>query len=92
MKLSELLTDASRWTKNHYAIDTEGRPVQSRSPQAARWCLSGAICRCYSTQDERLTAEEALREAAGTLDIVAWNDAFERTFADVRALIERAGV
>ncbi len=104
MTISELLTDESKWTTEVYARDAAGRPVSAVDPTACRWCLTGAMIRCYTDPDQADAAEAKLLAAwarwepraheqnptASTL--TGWNDAFGRTFEDVKALVEEAGV
>ncbi|PYQ25648.1 MAG: hypothetical protein DMF56_27015 [Acidobacteria bacterium] len=103
MKISELLTDASKWTQRTYARDEFGDDVAATDPKAVSWCLVGALVKCYAAGPDSVPAEQALRAAwarwsteheknptASTL--TGWNDAFGRTFEEVKQLVEEAGV
>jgi hypothetical protein len=105
MKISELFSDQSKWTKHHYATDRFGQPVRARDLDACHWCLVGALICCYGGAAAR-EAEERLydvlkrRQAVDLGDpewrntgtLAAWNDASARKFEEVRALVEEAGV
>lgn len=96
MKLKEFYTDESKWTKytfyNMYGA----------------CCLMGALTKCYPTSghigmDMRLDVERKLQKAiidrsiangTGKIvdSIISWNDASERTFEEVKALVEELDV
>jgi len=65
MKISELLTDESKWTQGSFACNADGEECPETSKHAAQWCLLGAIERCYKDPDERrritLSVAEHLR-------------------------------
>ena len=97
MKAYELLSDESKWTKDTYARDKDGEPVfPSTDSSAVCFCAQGALCRVYGWLEiEELPKFKALREAVismgfgdpGINPITEWNDAPERTFAEVRDLL-----
>ncbi len=91
MLLSELLSDESKWTKGVTARDKDGNICNSKDPNAVCWCLFGAVWKA----DNADSADKAIRrvipdEFGGS--IVMWNDAPERTFADIKALIVKLGI
>jgi hypothetical protein len=45
VRASGLIETPSRWTRDHWALDSRGREVPLTSPQAARYCLLGAVYR-----------------------------------------------
>ena len=95
MKVSELLTDENKWCQQAFAMDKYGDAVSSRDVDACKWCLSGALMKCYSIeapvdQTEYMLHHRKLMEVVG--DLIDWNDAPERTFAEVREAILKAGV
>lgn len=95
MKIQELLSDESKWTKGANARDKDGNAVIETMPQAAKWCLVGAASKCSKCSDQRntiLTIASALGFNAYEGHIVDWNDSPERTFAEVRALIEKLDI
>jgi len=92
MTVAELLSDESKWTNGMFARDARGRSMNPRDAEASCWCLIGAVLRCYGTNVNRCIASlNRLKESIGP-DVEAWNDAPERTFADVRRVIEEAGI
>lgn len=46
MKIHEFLTE-DKWCQTFTAIKADGTPTTSKSPEAVRWCLMGAIPMCY---------------------------------------------
>lgn len=94
LKIRELLSDESKWTQGSEAKGVDGFEVSSRGPHAVRFCLIGAMERCYGllADDEYMHILERIMVDAGSGDIAHWNDAPERTFADVRALVERLDI
>ena len=94
MKVSELLTDETKWCQGAYARDIHGQEVSYYSLKAVRYCLTGAILQCYQDIDKGNQVSEAVigvgEAVIGVIedDIFTWNDADERTFADIRKLIE----
>jgi len=78
------------WCQGLHATDSDGRPVFWRDHRAERYCAIGAI---YTTPDPRVRMRCVvhLRKAiGGEGDVSGWNDAPERTQADVLALYDRA--
>jgi len=85
MKIRELLTDESKWTKRFYAVDSNGEPLPPRSENAVSWCILGAINKCYTTEEfVDLYLKMALH--LGVASLVSWNE--RATFQDVRTLVE----
>ena len=100
MKIQDLLTDESKWTKGRNARDAQGNGVASRTPEAAAWCLQGAMWKCYGNEAEAIAVAHKMAEALpptgrGELDdgrdpfseLVNWNDLTTTTFSDVRRLV-----
>ncbi len=48
MKIKELLSDESKWTQYCMARDSHNSPVEWYGPNAVKWCLVGAIHKCYA--------------------------------------------
>jgi hypothetical protein len=94
MTIKELFSDPARHTRFYYAETAENKDCGALAPDAVRWCLAGALTKCYRNDSEREWAEDALRAAAmgifGTLDFVIIND--HKPFEDVMKLVEAAGV
>jgi hypothetical protein len=86
MKVRELLSDESKWTKGYVARDIQGYPVLNfRDGRACSWCLVGAIRYCYSMYDPIWIK---VKVKLGCSVISEWNDTPGRTFAEVKALVE----
>jgi hypothetical protein len=81
------------WTQGASARDKDGKEVVSGSPEAVKWSALGAIC---CSVDARLAkyerAKAKLAAVIGTANIIAWDDAPERTQAEVIAAFEKAGI
>lgn len=81
---------ARGWAQGNFAYNAEGDRVGSSDPEACKWCVVGAI---YATTDRPFLRQDAMSAVAvhsktGALPI--WNDAPERTQADVLAAFDRA--
>jgi hypothetical protein len=98
MKVKELLDSPERWTKGFQARNALGRPAMANSKQAMCWCLGGAINRCYPTIEHRRVVLDRIFETVPEIvvlhndSLAEWNDAPERTFEDVRALVEELDI
>lgn len=103
MKLSEILTDESKWTKGCVARNRLGDSVLASSPKACRFCLAGVISRLagdkgYGEVIRGILSEEISRAYPGRVGTLAWfileqfNDHPDTTFADVMKVIQDAGV
>jgi len=75
------------WTQDNFAQDASGQLVVSNSPEAVCFCAAGAVGRVQAPWWESLAA---LEKAVGTNNIVVWNDAPERTQAEVVEAFKRA--
>jgi hypothetical protein len=100
MKAKDLLTDESKWTQGAAARNKRGRRCDVFSDAAVRFCLCGAAVRVYSGT-ELYGALFKIARAIGLDDedykdldraIAAWNDDPNRTFEDVRKVLEAADV
>lgn len=87
------------WCQGEDALDEDGVPVDPSSPVARRWSVAGALLAVWEEWRSAGNAADvvsrdfaeaglALRAAVG--DIVAWNDAPERTHGEVLAALDRA--
>lgn len=89
MKIRDLLTDPSKWCQHSRAEGVNGDCYHPLAAEAVRWCLLGALERVYDYR-YRDQVLEKLRSELPNISI--WNDAPERTFAEVRALIEKLDI
>lgn len=100
MKIKDLLTDESKWTKLSFARDIDGNPVEPTSPEACCWCLVGALYKCK--EEGTNNSYEAMLKMGYEIDerfngwnsaLFSWyNDYPERTFEEVKALIEKLDI
>jgi len=67
--------------------------VNELSEDAVCWCIGGAFERCYGDKDrvELCKVWELIRNAIGQVWAV-WNDAPERTFKEVKELVDKLDV
>ena len=87
MKVHELLDRPSKWCKNEFAISRLGTVVDPSDTRACRWCLSGALSKCYGSDPSiRKPIVEKLLDRIGDYSIPSWNDAPHRKFEQVRKL------
>lgn len=96
MKIKELLSAPEKWTQGAFCKTADGRDCGR--VEAVRFCLKGAMqqtCIAPFRQKRTMIYEKmaaVLPEAGGICRIVAWNDAPERTFEEVKELVERLDV
>lgn len=99
MLVKELISDKSKWCQGFVARDGNEYPVPAQSHFACKWCLTGGITVCYSTNDRyqvKSAIERAIeklfpsRFAAGQGYIPAFNDG--ATWEEIHAVLEEAGV
>jgi hypothetical protein len=85
-----------KWTKEAFARDSSGELTCMMGRDATQWCLDGAVnrvCRirvCRSSFARATTLRHALRHYVEGRGLTNWNDAPERTFEDVIALLDKA--
>lgn len=72
------------WTQKANARLAYGKEVNSLAPDAVSWCIGGAISRAMRC-DEDYQTRWAFSAFVPNKDIVAWNDAPERTKEEVLA-------
>ncbi len=101
MKIKDLLSDESKWTKGANARMEPTRnsiPVAPEGPDAVCWCLLGAAAKCYigqpiALQDSLAKIKEGINRPGGINDAIAdWNDRPCRTFAQIQELVTRLDV
>ncbi len=88
MKVQELLTE-DNWVKGSNARDKNNNSVHPTSDEACKWCLFGAIIRCYIATSEIL---ERIGDKIEENSVTIWNDDPQRTFEDVEALIKELDI
>lgn len=78
------------WTRGHYARLGDGRPTAISDPDAVAFCPLGALRASAGTPNSTdLACLKRLERIIGNT-VSAWNDAKERTQAEVLAVFARA--
>lgn len=98
--VASLLATPDRWCQGNRALTEDCRGVDDCHPAACRWCLLGAIGRvyegaaAYAAAVDKVAAVLPENSAAGCNGARCWlwNDASERTHADVIAAVTAAGI
>lgn len=93
MKIRELLSDESKWTRTFAARDAAGMPVYALASAAYCWCLLGATWYCYDNNERFLVQDRlatVLRQRYKEVSIAAWNDT--HSFAEVKALVDELDI
>ena len=88
MKAWQLL-EQNGWCKGSLAVNRVGRRVGALNPDAVRFCLLGAILRCYQGKN-RAGLLNKLEGAIGPY-LGHWND-HQRSAKPVVALLKRLGI
>jgi hypothetical protein len=90
----ELISVPERWTKSAYARSADGRPIGPcgvASQDAVCWCPVGAVDRLVEDgTDLAAYALDYLQMVVGGGRVANWNDAQERTHAEVLAAFDKA--
>ena len=91
MKMRELFSDDSKWTQGAFARNKQGVEVDVGNPDAVCFCFQGAMRKCYGKNSYKII--DKLDNSRGMLfSITAWNDAKERTFEDIKNLVEKLDI
>lgn len=98
--VKQILIDArllveSGWCQGAFARDRDGEVVDFASPVAAAFCMAGAIHRVtigepYTENNERVKAHQLLAHAARNSMLPDWQDAAERSKAEVLSIFDEA--
>lgn len=81
------------WTQGSYAKTGDNMKCDSFSPEAAKWCIIGAISACPRYGYGYGSIDKLAAILPDTVESVAsWNDAPGRTQAEVIELLEKAGL
>jgi len=99
MKVKELLTSASKWTIRAMARDKSDVQCTVEDSDVFCFCLLGAIYHCYDDYDDRRSVVRKVLRAINAdhfedkeLAVTVWNDHPDRTFQEVKALVERLDI
>lgn len=85
MKAHELLSDESKWCKGCHCRDVHGNRVQGGSATAYAYSLSGVLLETY--RERAGGPMQKVFNRIGRHLLRKWNDAPERTFAEVKAVL-----
>ena len=86
-----LIATPEKWTQGESARTSYGLPCGFYADCADQFCMSGALERvCSGDRHRASVAGNYLRDAISASSFVNWNDAPERTHADVMAAFDRA--
>lgn len=91
MKVKELFSDPSKWTQNTLYRDNTGKEVPWNNPNIVSFCLLGAIRHCYR-YFQYIPIEILVRDKLIIGDITIWNDDPDRTFEEVKELVEELDI
>jgi hypothetical protein len=96
MKAYEFLKNHD-WCQGAWARNATGIKVRPLDPRATGFCLGGAVCAVYWSEDESKYNEaigkvRAVLEKQGITYVGAWNDTPGRTKDEVLTVLEEAGV
>lgn len=97
MKVKELLSDESKWTRSAYARDSMGHSIPSTDPDAKCWCLQGAINFCYQgklhqqKEEAMIKLGEVIQQQYCTPSIFHFNDR-KATFEDIKKVLDIADI
>ncbi len=88
----KLIERPTAWVQGTDALDKVGNEVSPYSRAAVRLCPQAALLRAADTTDIQVgvRARDRFRSVISCLSIPRWNDAPERTHADVLAAFDRA--
>jgi hypothetical protein len=85
--MRELLSEPTRWTQDTNARSSDGDEVLYHSDLADCWCLDGALLKLTRHDGDVYLA---VRKALPVDVLCVWNDAPERTHAEVLELLDKA--
>lgn len=88
MKVYELLSDESKWTRKHFAVDQHGHPCLADSPKAVAWDVTGGIDKCKGQSINAVLSRLNLVEKVG--NISSWNDS--STYTEVISLLKELDI
>jgi len=92
MKVKKFLTKR-RWTKGAVALTKRGRTCSTSCRWATKFCLIGAVRKCYHELEERRNVLSRIAAALNnTNGIAGFNDHPSTTFEQVKALVVKLDV
>lgn len=95
MKIYELLDSPDKWCKGNLAVNKSNEPVMEDEKSACKWCLIGALYKCYSDSTQIVLDTEYLLSKKLRVDIneiEVWNDDPNTTYEDVIKLCKELDI
>lgn len=93
MKVKGLFTDESKWIQGTSWRDSLGNELQTPE-YAEKYCLAAAVECCHGESDYDFILHR-IAEHLGLQyldDVIFWNDSPERTFAEVKKLVNELDI
>lgn len=90
MEARALIEKPENWCKYDSAIDEDGVPCGPSYYAAAKWCVMGAVRKFSESEDQIIIAARIFSNVVGYSPVGDWNDAPERTHAEVLAAFDKA--
>ncbi len=99
MKAKDLLRNPAHWCQGEMARDESGQPCRVRSYEAMKFCLAGALAKCYEENEmfkilEKVQAviKKKLNTKWEYNSLSLFNDNPTRSHAEVLEVLELADV
>ena len=89
MKIKELFSSHHRWTKNALAKNNSGERTDPLDSDAVRFCLLGAVEKCYPSESKRVNICEKIKNEIKAV-IPEFNDS--HSFKEIKALVEKLDI
>lgn len=90
MKAWQLLDSREKWCQGGYGKRANGTFTDATAPDVVQWCTVGAITKCYRQEQAWEDAYNKLGDRV--VSISGWNDAPERTWKEVHALLKELDI
>jgi hypothetical protein len=87
---ADLIEPEGAWTKGQFSRDKEGFYSATSGRKAVCWCALGAIKRTAPDTEAAMAARDCLKSITSSVSVADWNDAPERTQAEVVAKLREA--
>lgn len=90
MKAWEFLSKRGVWCKGNYAVDKNGIAINPLDNLAVKFCVLGAICKCYPEEKEFVIVRDMLQLVKGKIS--DWNDDPKRKKYQVVELLKKLDI
>lgn len=90
MKLSDVLSDESKWTQGAMARLADGRVTSALDENATLFCLAGGMIKI--AKDDKIPWDklyEFVKQALSGHLVSIWNDEPERTWEEVAEVVKK---